>query len=85
MRGEGDLVALPPREAQQSELSDRAVSVFDFVPMRVAVKGDSEGTISVDLRTDAAEPNGYVFQGISTDYDQILTACLRNLLAGFEE
>jgi hypothetical protein len=85
MRGEGDFMALLPPEAQQSGLSDREVSVFDFVPMRVAAKGDSEGTISVDLRAGAAEPNGYVFQGISTDYTSILTACLKNLLAGFEE
>jgi hypothetical protein len=85
MRSEGDYVALPPPEAQQSGLSDKEVNVFDFVPMRVTVKGDSEGTISVDLRTDVAEPNGYVFQGISADYDRILTACLKNLLAGFGE
>jgi hypothetical protein len=85
MRREGDYVALPPLAAEQSGLSDTEVNVFDFVPMRVTVKGDSEGTISVDLRTDAAEPNGHVFQSISADYDRILTACLKNLLAGFEE
>jgi len=85
LRSEGDYVALPPLEAQQSGLSEIDVNVFDFVPMRVTVKGDTEGTISVNLETDAAEPNGYVFQGIATDYDQILTACLKNLLADFEE
>jgi len=85
VRGEGDYVALAPLEAQQSGLSHREVNVFDFVPMRVAVKGDSGGGISVDLKTDATEPNGYVFQSTSTNYDQVLTACLKNLLAGFGE
>ena len=85
LRSEGDYVALPPLEARQAGLSEREVDVFDFVPMRVTVQGDSEGAISVNLETDAAEPNGFVFQGVSTDYDRILTACLKNLLAGFEK
>jgi len=85
LRSEGDYVALPPLGAQRSGLSEREVNVFDFVPMRVTVTSDPEGTINVDLRTDAAEPNGYVFQSISTDYGQVLTACLKNLLADFED
>ncbi len=85
LRSEGDYVALPPLEARQSGLSQSVVNVFDFVPMKVAVKGDSEGAVSVNLKTDAAESNGYVFQGISSDYDRILTSCLKNLLADFEE
>ena len=85
LRSEGDYVALPPLEAQQSGLSESEVNVFDFVPLKVTVKGDFEGTINVNLNTDAAEPNGYVFQSISAKYDRILTACLKNLLADFEE
>ncbi|MFC1597560.1 nucleoside hydrolase [Planctomycetota bacterium] len=85
LRSHRDYVALPSLEAQQSGLSEKEVNVFDFVPMRVTVQGDSGGTVSVDFETDAAEPNGYVFQSIWTDYDQILTACLKNLLADFEE
>jgi hypothetical protein len=84
-RDDGDYVALIPHEARQSGLSESEVDVFDFVPMKVAVKGDSEGNISVDLDTDTAVPNGHVFRGKSADYDEILTACLQNLLADFEE
>jgi hypothetical protein len=85
LRRQGDYVALPPHQAQQAGLSESEVNVFDFVPMRVTVRGDSEGAIRVDLKTDPAEPNGYVFQGKSNEYDQILTACLKNLLADFQE
>ena len=85
LQSKGDYVALPPLEARQSGLSESQVNVYDFVPMKVTVTSDSEGTIGVNLKTDAAEPNGYVFQSISTDYDRILTACLKNLLADFEE
>ena len=85
MRSEGDYVALPPHQAEQSGRSESEVNVFDFVPMRVTVKGDSGGAITVDLKTDPAEPNRYVFQGKSNDYDQILTTCLKNLLADFQK
>lgn len=83
LRSQRDYVALPPLEAQQSGLAEREVNVFDFVPMRVAVTSDQEGAICVDLTTAPAEPNGYIFQCNAADYDQVLTACLKNLFAGF--
>jgi hypothetical protein len=85
LQSNGDYAALPPLEAQRSGLSEREVRLFDFVPMRVIVQSDSDAAISVNLNTDAAEPNGYVFRSKSSRYDQILTACLKNLLADFEE
>jgi hypothetical protein len=62
-----------------------SVNLGTRLTIRVTVKGDSGGAIAVDLKTDPAEPNGYAFQGKSNDYDQVLTACLKNLLADFEE
>ena len=51
--------------------------------MTVAVQGGEENAVRVDLTADVENSSAYVFQSASSDYDRILTSCLKHLLADF--
>ncbi len=77
----GDYVALQPDVARRRGLGDRLVRTFDFQPMRVTALQDQTGTVHVNLIVGAKKPNGYVFSTTPSDYDKIMTACLKHLLS----
>jgi hypothetical protein len=82
-RGNGDYVALPPGQAEQQGLADRAVNPWGFVSMRVTADCDADGTVRVRMKLTSDDPNGFVFCSLAPDYDRILTACLKNLYRDF--
>ena len=82
-RSEGDYAALPPAQAEEQGLADKVVDAYSFLPMRVTADNTEDGLIRVNMQLRPTEPNGFVFQGSAANYDQILTACLRNLFVDF--
>ena len=79
-RSDSDFVALRPEQAARPGGNGRGVDVFTFVPTRVAATTDKERAVRVSIDTAAREPNGFLFQVNSPDYDKILASCLKNLL-----
>jgi len=83
LRRNGDYVALQRETAEQQGLADTAVDVFGFVPARLASRCDKDGTVHINMEVRPKQPNGFVFESKSDDYDNILTDCLKNLLMDF--
>jgi len=82
-RSEEDYIALTPVQAEEQGLADKVIDAYSFVPMRVTADKTQNGLIRVNMQLRPAKSNGFVFQGNAANYDQILTACLRNLFVDF--
>ncbi len=89
-RGPGDFVALTPRNAKQAGLAEKAVDVFQFVPVRVNVErlpgvGEKRGPpLALKLGSElnpAQATNVRIFRASDPRYGKILASCLKNLLA----
>jgi hypothetical protein len=77
----GGYVALSSESARQRGIAEREVDAWDFVPMRVAARRDSDGKVFVKMDLSSEKPNGRVFRSHVENYDDVLTSCLRQLLA----
>ena len=82
--GEGDYVSLAPEIARRRGLVGREVDAWEFLPMRVAARRGLKGEVLVKMDLSPEKPNGRVFCSRVDNYDDVLTACLRRLLAEFE-
>jgi hypothetical protein len=80
----GEYVSLSSAIARQWGIVDHEVDAWDFVPMQVAARRDSDGEVFVKMDLSSDKPNGRVFRSHIENYDDVLTACLRQLLAEFE-
>ncbi len=84
-RGNGDYVALQQIAAKQQGLADAEVDVIRFVPVRLGAECSDDGAVHVQMERKSNEPNGFVFESASSDYNTIMTDCLKNLLMKPEE
>jgi hypothetical protein len=76
-RGVDDFVALSPAGAERAGLAEKAVDVFEFVPMSASL----ENGVKLGVKLNPAQPNGFVFRYTDPHYQQMLVSCLKNLLA----
>jgi hypothetical protein len=88
-RGDDDFVALSPSGAEKAGLADKAVDVYQFVPVRLKVAGlpgpgkDGKKPSPLKLRAELNPPQSttFVFRATSPQYGKVLASCLKNLVS----
>lgn len=76
-RGADDFVALTPDDAKKARLADKAVNVYEFLPVRL----DSSKFPNIRAELNPSHTNTFVFRVTDSRYGAIIDSCLKNLLA----